>query len=91
MSNTVKQGIATKFEMSGMIKILNLGGSIEASIESTSTNENSTSIEKKDTYTIAAGENWWICQREVWLNTYDLDNTVRIWDNQLVVKGKMCE
>ena len=91
MSNTVKKSIATKFEMSGMIKMLYLGGSIEASIESTSTNEKSTSIVEKNTYEIPAGDNWWICQREVLLNTYDEDNAIQIWDKELVVKGKMCE
>ena len=91
MSNTVKKSIAANFEMSGMIKMLNLGASIEASIESTSTNEKSTSIVEKNTYTIPAGDNWWLCQREVLLNTYDQDNAVQILDKALVVKGEYVE
>ena len=82
--------MTTKFEISGVAKALDLGGSIEVSIGYSNTEENSSSTTLKDTYTIGPHRNFWICQRMVYLDAYKEKNAVGIWDSQLVVNGDMC-
>ena len=76
--------------MSGVAKALDLGGSIEVSIGYSNTEENSTNTTLRDTYTIGAYRNFWICQRMVYLDTYNEKSAVQIWDSKLVVNGDMC-
>ena len=80
--------------MSGIVARLGLGGSVQLSVRyatnTTRQSQSQMSVIKKDTYTIAAGDNFWICQQEINLNSYGEDNVVKIWDSQLVVKGPMC-
>ena len=70
--------------------ILGLGTSFESSIQKAETQSESTTITEKATYTIQAGDNFWICQRAIYLDTQNVQNAVKIWDSTLIIKGEMC-
>lgn len=77
--------------MSSVVKSLYLGGSMEASVGHSSTSDRQTHVELKQTFTIPRGQNFWICQRIVDLKVFNTDDTVRIWDSELIVNGSECE
>ena len=70
---------------------MNLGASIEASVEEAYTEGQQTEVTIKYSITIPGGDDFWICQRTVFLNQYHTDNAVRIWDSDLKTKGPECK
>ena len=90
-SNPAHTSITTKREMSSVVKSLYLGGSMEASVGHSSTSDSETHVELKQTFTVPRGTNFWICQRVVDLKVFNTDDTVRIWDSELIVNGRECE
>jgi len=90
-NNPAHASITTKREMSSVVKSLYLGGSMEASVGHSSTSDRETHVELKQTFTIPRRTNFWICQRIVDLKVFNTDDTVRIWDSELIVNGSECE
>ena len=77
----------SKLEISSAIAFLNLGASFEMSVEAIETQTKETTASRKTTYTIAPGDNFWVCQRSVDLNVYLTENAVTIFDLDIVVNG----
>ena len=76
--------------MSGVVKLLNLGGSIEATLSYASQIEKSTSTTIKDTFEVPPYTEFWICQRNVYLDGFKEKKTVTFWDVHLAVNDDRC-
>lgn len=89
-SNTIDGRLTTKDQISGIAKALGLGASFEASVQYAEATADNYKVRVTSSYDIAAGFNFWICQRQAHLKIYNVPNAVAIFDTQLVISGDMC-
>ena len=96
IDSRVTTKLESEFEVSAIVKSMKVSASIEASIgyafthSHLTTSRTQTTLTKKDTYTIAGGDDFWICQQVINIDAYGQENVIKIWDSKLFVKGKMC-